>query len=81
MKEEVCDAMKDAIIKYKEKIMDMFPNMETADPDAIWRAVKNKVRLCICLKSQESEKALEYLIPDEEVPQAAEILGKIEEVM
>ena len=80
VKEEVRDAMKDAIMKYKEKITDMFPNIETADPKAIWRVVKDKVGLCICLQLQESEKALEYLIPDEEVPQAAEILGKIEDV-
>ena len=81
VKEEVRDAMKDTIIKYKEKITSMFPNMETANPDTIWRVVKDKVGLCICPQSQESKKALEYLIPDEEVPQAAEVLGKIEEVM
>ena len=80
VKEGLHDAMKDAIIKYKEAIASMFPNMETANPDAVWRVVKDKVGLCICPQSQESEGTLEYMIPDEEVPQAAEVLGKIEEV-
>ena len=81
VKEELFDAMKDAIIKYKEAITSMFPNMETANPDAVWMVVKDKVGLCICPQSQKSEKTLECMVPDEEVPQAAEVLGKIEEVM
>ena len=81
VKEELFDAMKDAIVKYKEAIASMFPNMETANPDAVWRVVKDKVGLCICPQSQESEKTLQCMVPDEEVPQAVEVLGKIEEVM
>ena len=81
VKEELRDTMKNAVVKYKEAITSMFSNMETANPDTVWRAVKDKVGLCICLQSQESEKTLECMIQDEEVPQAAEVLGKIEEVM
>ena len=81
MKEELRDAMKNAIIKYKEAITSMFPKMETVNPDAVWRVVKDKVGLCICPQSQENKKKLECMIPYEELPQAAEVLGKIEEVM
>ena len=71
--------MKRAILNYKEAIANMIPSMETADPDAVWRSVKDKVGLCICPPSQVNEKTLECMIPDQEVPQAAEVLGKIEE--
>ena len=33
VKEELHDAMINAIVKYKEAIASMFPNMETANPD------------------------------------------------
>ena len=79
VKEELWDAMKRAIQNYKEAITNMIPIMETADPDAVWRSVKDKVWLCICPPSQVNEKTLECMIPDQEVPQTAEVLGKIEE--
>ena len=81
VKEELYNTMKNAIVKYKEAIASMFPNMETANPDAVWRVVKDKVGLCICPQSQGSKKTLEGMIPDEEVPQAVEVLGKTKEVM
>ena len=79
VKEELHDAMKRVILDYKEAITNMIPSMETADPDAVWRSVKDKVGLCICPLSEESEKTLECLIPDQEVPQAAKVLEKIHE--
>ena len=79
VKGELCDAMKKAILDYKEAIVNMIPSMETADPDAVWRSMKDKVGLCICPLSEESEKTLECLILDQEVPQAAKVLEKIEE--
>ena len=80
VKDELINAMKDAIIKYKEAIASMFPNMETANPDAVWIAVKDKVGLCICPQSQKNENTLECMVSADEVPQAAEVLGKVEEV-
>ena len=71
VKEELCDAMKKAIQNYKEAIASMIPSMETANPNAVWRSVKDKVGLCICPPSQENEKTLKCMIQDEEVPQAA----------
>ena len=78
VKEELRDAMKRAILNYKEVIANMIPSMETANPDAVWRSVKDKVGLCICPLSHEKEKTLECLIPDQEVPQAVEVLEMIE---
>ena len=79
VKEELRDAMKKAILNYKEAIVTMIPIMEMANPDTVCRSVKDKVGLCICPPSQENERTLECMIPDQEVPQAAEVLGKIEE--
>ena len=80
IKVELIDAMKTAIMKYKEAITNMFPNMETAKPNAVWMAVKDKVGLCICPQSQKNENMLECMVSADEVPQAAEVLGKVEEV-
>ena len=77
--EEVCDAMKGAIIDYKQVITKMIPGMETADPDAVWRAIKDKVGLCICPPTEEKERTLECLIPDQEIPQAAQVLEMMED--
>ena len=49
--EDVSDVMKDAIARFKDRMVDMFPNMETADPKAVWKAVKDKVGLSIVPKS------------------------------
>ena len=64
MKEELRNAMKRVILNYKEAIANMIPSMETADPNAVWRSVKDKVGLCICPPSQVNEKTLECMIPD-----------------
>ena len=58
----------------------MFPNMETADSKAVWQAIKDKVGLSIMSKSREVEKALEYLVPDEDIPQVKDVLDKTGEV-
>ena len=71
--------MKRAIVDYKEVIVNMIPSMEMADPDAMWRSVKDKVGLCICPPTEERDRTLGCLIPDQEVPQAAKVLEKIEE--
>ena len=59
--------------------MNMIPSMEMANPDAVWRSMKDKVGLCICPPTEERDRTLECLIPDQEVPQAAKVLEKIEE--
>ena len=41
MKEELHETMKNAILKYKEAITSMIPSMETANPNAVWRSVKD----------------------------------------
>ena len=48
IKEEVHDTMKEAILDYKLEITIMVPGMDMADLDAVWRAIKDKVGLCIC---------------------------------
>ena len=52
IKDEQVDAMKEAIKKYKEAIASMFPNLDTANPDVVWAAVKDKVGLCLCPQTQ-----------------------------
>ena len=59
IKEEVYDAMKEAILDYKQVITTLIPGMDTADPDAVWRSIKDKVGLCICPSTEEKEKTLE----------------------
>ena len=71
IKEEVYDAMKEAILDYKQVITKLVPGMDAADPDAVWRSIKDKVSLCICPSTEEKEKTLECLLPDQEIPLAA----------
>ena len=80
IKDEQIDAMKEAIKKYKETIASMFPNLDTADTEAVWAAVKDKVGLCLCPQTEKNENMLEGIISTEEVPPVVEILGKVEEV-
>ena len=77
---DVIDAMKNAIVRFKDRMVDMFPNMETADPNSVWKAVKDKVGLSIMPKAGEVENALEYLVPDEDIPREKDVLEKTGEV-
>ena len=79
IKEEVKDAMKGAIIEYKEVMTKMVPGMDTADPDAVWRAIKDKVSLCICPPTEEKKRTLECLIRDQEIPPAVQVLEKLDD--
>ena len=79
IKEEVKDTMKGAIIEYKEVMTKMVPGMDTANPDALWRSIKDKVGLCICPPTEEKERTLECLIPDQEIPTAAQVLEKLDD--
>ena len=79
IKEEVHDAMKEAILDYKQVITKMVLEMDTANPDAVWRAIKDKVGLCICPSTEEKERTLECLLPDQEIPLAARVLEMMED--
>ena len=48
---DVRDAIKNAITTFRDRMVEMFPNMETSDSKAIWQAVKDKVGLSIMSKS------------------------------
>ena len=56
MKEELQDAMKRVILNYKEVIVNMIPSMQTADPNAVWRLVKDKVGICICSRGPRKDR-------------------------
>ena len=75
IKEEVYDAMKEAILDYKQVITKLVPGMDMADLDVVWRSIKDKVGLCICPSTEEKEKTLECLLPDQEIPPAASSPG------
>ena len=79
VQDEVQNAMKEAIRKYKHEIATMVPGMETADPDAVWKAIKDKVGLSICPHTEQKEQMLECLLPDEDVPLAAQVLETMED--
>ena len=80
IKAEVYDAMKEAILDYKQVITTLIPGMDMADPDAVWRSIKDKVGLCICPSMEEKEKTLECLLPNQEIPPAARVLETMEDV-
>ena len=61
---------------YKDEIGRMISGMDLANPDAVWRSIKDKVGLCIQPQSDEVEKQLEYIIPGEETPTAGEVTQK-----
>ena len=79
IKDKVHDAMRQAILAYKQEIEKLIPGMDKADTDAVWRSIKDKVGLCIYPQTEDSDRKLEYLVPDEEVPSASGILKAIEE--
>ena len=57
----------------------MVPGMDMADLDAMWRSIKDKVSLCIWPPTEEKERALESLIPDQEIPMAVQVLQKLDD--
>ena len=78
VKDEAQDAMKKAIMAYKDEICKMVSGMDLANSDTVWRSIKDKVGLCIQPQSDEVEKQLEYIIPGEETPTAGEVLKRLE---
>ena len=55
VQDEVQDAMKEVIQNYKQEIANMVLGMDKADPDAVWRAIKDKVGLSICPPMEQKE--------------------------
>ena len=80
IKDKKADSIKEAIKKYKDAAVNMFPNMATANTDVVFAAVKDKVGLCLCPETEQNDKVLESIISAEEVTSAAEVLGKVEEI-
>ena len=39
---DVRDAIKNAITTFRDRMVEMFPNMETSDSKAVWQAVKDR---------------------------------------
>ena len=79
IKDEALDAMREAILAYKQEIEKLILGMDRADADAVWHSIKDKVGLCIYPPTDNRDRKLEYLIPDEEVPSASGILKAIED--
>ena len=73
IKNEVHDAMREAILAYKQEIEKLIPGMDKADADTVWHSIKDKVGLCIYPPppTEDCERKLECLIPDKEVPSLA----------
>ena len=79
IKDEVHDTMREAILAYKQEIEKLIPGMDKADADAVWRSIKDKVGLYIYPQTEDSDRKLECLVPEEEVPSASGILKAIED--
>ena len=79
IKEEVKDEMKGAIIEYKEAMTKMVPGMDVANLDVVWRSSKDKVSLCIWPPTEENERTVESLIPDQDIPMVAQVLEKLDD--
>ena len=79
IKNEVHDAMREAILAYKQEIEKLIPGMDKSDADVVWHSIKDKVGLCIFPQTEDSNRKLEYLVPDKEVPLASGILKAIED--
>ena len=47
IKDEVHNAMREAILAYKQEIKKLIPGMDKADADVVWHSIKDKVGLCI----------------------------------
>ena len=59
--------MREAILAYKQEIEKLILGMDRADTDAVWCSIKDKVGLCIYPPTEDRDRKLECLIPDEEV--------------
>ena len=70
--------MKSAMQSYKETISVMVLGLDIADSEVVWKAIKDKVGLSICPCIDENEQLLENLVPDEDIPAAAQVLQTIE---
>ena len=71
--------MMSAIQSYKETIAVMVPGMDVADSNMVWKAVKDKVDLSICLHTDENEQLLKSLVPDEDIQTAAQVFQTMED--
>ena len=80
IKNEVHDAMREAILAYKQEIEKLIPGMDKADTDVVWHSIKDKVGLCIYPQTEDSNRKLECLIPDKEVLSDSRILKAIEDL-
>ena len=78
VKDETQDTMKNAIMAYKDEIYRMISGMDSANHDAVWRSIKDKVGLCIQPQSDEVETQLDFITPSEEIPTAGEVLKRLE---
>ena len=78
VKDEAQDVMKNAIMAYKDEICRMISGMDLANPDTVWRSIKDKVGLCIQPQSDKVETQLEYITPGEEIPTAGGVLKRLE---
>ena len=53
IRDEALNAMKEVIQRYQEAIDTMVPGMEAADPNIVWKTIKDKVGLSICPLTEE----------------------------
>ena len=79
VQDEVQDVMKEVIRNYKQEIANMVPGMDTADADTVWRSIKDKVGLSICPPTEQKERMLECLLPNEDITSAAQVLEAMED--
>ena len=70
--------MEDTVIKFREAISQVIPNMAEADVKKVTDAISNPTCLALRPKTEAREELLEVMIPLEDVPGGDEVMVSIQ---
>ena len=72
------DVMEDTVIKFKEEISQVIPNMAEADVKKVTRAISDPTCLALRPKTDAREELLEVMMPLEDAPGGDEVAASIQ---
>ena len=73
------DLLKQTLENMKTRLVATFPSMDTADINIIMNAVKDKEFKVLLPRTEETEALLEELLPENEIPPAADVVRAVRE--